>query len=596
MNRQYCGSLSVSNNGELVNLYGWVDRRRDHGGVIFLDLRDRSGLVQITVNPKNFSIVDNLRNETVIKIYGIVQLRPIESINNCISTGEVEVIAKDIIVLNNVKRNLPFSTSLQDNDEIKDELRLKYRYLDIRRKQMLNNLQIRHDTVRVIREFLNSEGFIDVETPILTKSTPGGARDFIIPSRVYANEWYALPQSPQLFKQLLMVGGIEKYYQIARCFRDEGLRSDRQPEFTQLDMEISFMEQDDIISLTENLIFSIWKKIKNVELELPFPKMTWENAMKLYGTDKPDIRYDLILTDVSDLFKNSGFKVFNNAISSGGCVKCIVIPDGNALISNVRIKPGGDLFSEAIEAGSKGLAFIRIRDNDEIDTIGAIKDNLDDKIKNELLSSTNAKTGDLILFAAGNTKIVNKTLDRIRQFLARELNLISDKDDWKFLWVVDFPLFEFNEDEQTLESIHHPFCAPNVEDLGEDSQFWGEKLPNSRAQSYDLVLNGFELGGGSLRIHDSTLQREVFKTIGMASEESEEQFGFLLEALDMGAPPHGGIAFGLDRMIMFLSEENSIRDTIAFPKTQQARCLLTGAPSNVSQEQLNDVHVKCVNS
>ncbi|MFM7640819.1 MAG: aspartate--tRNA ligase, partial [Cyanobium sp.] len=471
---------------------------------------------------------------------------------------------------------------------------LKHRYLDLRRERMARNLRLRHDTVKAIRGFLENEGFIEVETPVLTRSTPEGARDYLVPSRVCGGEWFALPQSPQLFKQLLMVGGLERYYQIARCFRDEDLRADRQPEFTQLDMEMSFLEQEQILALNERLISSIWKAVKGVELSRPFPRLTWAEAMERYGTDRPDTRYGLELVTVSDIVAGMGFKVFSGAVAAGGAVKVLAVPGGNEAISNVRIKPGGDVFSQAQAAGAAGLAFIRVREGGEIDTIGAIKDNLSPEQKAHLLERTGAQPGTLLLFGAGETATVNKALDRVRQFLARELGLVPpdrENDIWNFLWVVDFPMFEFNKDENRLEALHHPFCAPNADDLGRDPAAWAERLPTARAQAYDLVLNGLELGGGSLRIHDSALQRQVLQTIGLPLEEANRQFGFLMEALDLGAPPHGGIAFGLDRLVMLLTGEESIRDTIAFPKTQQARCLLTGAPGGVEQRQLEELHV-----
>ena len=391
-----------------------------------------------------------------------------------------------------------------------------------------------------------------------------------------------------------MVGGIERYYQVARCFRDEDLRADRQPEFTQLDIEMSFMGEEQILQLNEDLICAIWKSVKGIELPRPFPRMTWHDAMERYGTDRPDTRYGMELVTVSDIVKDMGFKVFSGAVKSGGAVKVIAVPGGNDALSNVRIKPGGDVFSEAQAAGAGGLAFIRVRDGGEIDTIGAIKDNLSDEQKVELLKRTGATPGTLLLFGAGETAIVNKALDRVRQYLAKELNLVKpdrQNDAWNFLWVVDFPMFEFNSDENRYEALHHPFCAPNTDDLGSDPAQWATTLPKARAQAYDLVLNGLELGGGSLRIHDSALQRQVLQTVGLPLEEAQEQFGFLINALDMGAPPHGGLAFGVDRMVMLLAGEDSIRDTIAFPKTQQARCLMTDAPSSVAEKQLQELHV-----
>jgi aspartyl-tRNA synthetase len=610
-----CGDLRADRVGQTVQLCGWVDRRRDHGGVIFIDLRDRSGTVQITVDPELagadpaaraafeavFSTASHLRNETVLQVEGTVRARPAASLNERLATGAIEVLASAITVLNAVKGNLPFPVSLHDEENTREELRLRHRYLDLRRARMNGNLRLRHQVVKTIRAFLAGagpaeagEGFIEVETPILTRSTPEGARDYLVPSRVCGGEWFALPQSPQLFKQLLMVGGLERYYQIARCFRDEDLRADRQPEFTQLDLEMSFLDQEQILALNERLIAAIWQETKGIALPLPFPRLTWHEAMERYGTDRPDTRYGMELVTVSDLVADMGFKVFSGAVAAGGSVKVLPVPGGNEAISNVRIKPGGDVFSEAQAAGAGGLAFIRVRENGEIDTIGAIKDNLSEAKKAELLQRTGATPGTLLLFGAGDTATVNKALDRVRQFLARELGLIPadrDNDQWHFLWVVDFPMFEFNTGENRLEALHHPFCAPNAEDLGDDPAQWAATLPTARAQAYDLVLNGLELGGGSLRIHDSALQRQVLQTIGLPLEEAERQFGFLLEALDMGAPPHGGIAFGLDRMTMLLAGEESIRDTIAFPKTQQARCLLTQAPAGVANKQLEELHV-----
>ena len=593
-----CGDLRQDASGQAVELCGWVDRSRDHGGVIFVDLRDRSGSVQITVDPDNgaamFAVAEHLRNETVIQVAGTVRQRPADAINDKLATGQVEVVAASITVLNAVKGNLPFPVSVHDEENTREELRLRHRYLDLRRERMARNLRLRHRTVQAMRRFLEEAGFIEVETPVLTRSTPEGARDYLVPSRVCGGEWFALPQSPQLFKQLLMVGGIERYYQVARCFRDEDLRADRQPEFTQLDMEMSFMGQEQILELNEALIASIWQAVKGIELPRPFPRLSWHEAMARYGTDRPDTRYGLELCDVSDLVKDMGFKVFSGAVAAGGSVKCIAVPGGNEAISNVRIKPGGDVFSEAQKAGAGGLAFIRVREGGEIDTIGAIKDNLPEDKKAELLERSGATPGTLLLFGAGDTATVNKALDRVRQFLARELGLVQSErqnDQWNFLWVVDFPMFEFNAGENRLEALHHHFCAPNAADLGANPAAWAETLPTARAQAYDLVLNGLELGGGSLRIHDSALQRQVLQTIGLPLEEAERQFGFLMEALYMGAPPHGGLAYGVDRIVMLLAGEESIRDTIAFPKTQQARCLMTQAPAGVADKQLEELHV-----
>ncbi|MGB3297581.1 MAG: aspartate--tRNA ligase [Phormidesmis sp.] len=588
MRSLYCGQLRAEHIEKTVTLYGWVDRRRDHGGVVFLDLRDRTGIVQIVSDPErtpqSYPIAEEVRNEYVVKVVGRVTQRPADSLNEKLPTGQVEVYADELVVLNAVRKQMPFQVSTADEENVREDLRLKYRYLDLRRDRMAKNMRLRHDITKAIRRFLeDQEDFIEIETPILTRSTPEGARDFILPSRVNEGDWFALPQSPQLFKQILMVAGMDRYYQIARCFRDEDLRADRQPEFTQLDMEMSFMSEEEILGLNERLLAHIFKTVKGIDIPTPLPRLTYAQAMDRYGSDKPDTRYGLELVNVSDIVKDSGFKVFSGAVSSGGLVKVLPIPGGNEAISNVRIKPKGDLFKVATDAGARGVAYIRVREGGEIDTIGAIKDNLTPEQTQTLLERTGAQPGHLLLFGAGDAATVNATLDKLRQAIAQELNLI-DESKTNLLWVTEFPMFEWNADENRYEALHHPFTAPHPDDVAE--------LTSARAVAYDIVYNGYEIGGGSLRIYQPDVQAKVFETIGLSKAEADDKFGFLLEAFEYGTPPHGGIAYGLDRLVMLLAGEQSIREAIAFPKTQQARDLLTNAPAGVDDAQLRDLHVK----
>ncbi len=576
----YCGHVNSKDIGKEVILFGWVHRRRDHGGVIFIDLRDREGIVQVVLDPEYSKEVHNrgrdIRSEYVLEIRGIVKQRPPESINKDIPTGEVEVFADYINILNESKVP-PFEIS-KDMD-INEDLRLKYRYLDLRREKMQRNIIVRYKLTRIIRNYLDKKGFIEIETPILTKSTPEGARDYLVPSRVNPGKFYALPQSPQLFKQLLMVSGFDRYFQIAKCFRDEDLRANRQPEFTQLDMELSFVEPEDIFSIIEGLLSDIFKEILSIDINLPFRRMTYKEVMERYGTDKPDLRFGLELKEITTLGKDLGFPPFESLVSEGGKIYAIIVEDGDKFSRTELDK----LRDHALKLGSKGMAWVRY--DEKLKSTFGSKVSQDSLLKlKEALSIPN---GGVLLIVGDEEEVAQTTLGSIRLILANKLNLI-DEDKYEFTWVTDFPLLEWDDEENRWVAKHHPFTSPREEDI----ELLSKNPKLVRAKAYDIVLNGEELGGGSIRIHNSELQKKMFEVLNIGEEEAKAKFGFLLEAFKYGAPPHGGIALGLDRLTMFLTGSTSIRDVIAFPKTQKATCLLTGAPSTVDEKQLRELKIK----
>lgn len=575
----YCGEVNEAVTGQRVSLNGWVQKRRDLGGLIFVDVRDRSGIVQVVFNPeisKEAALIgESLRNEFVVHIDGLVVERADGQVNAAMKTGKVEVQVDHASIINAAK-NPPFA--IEDNTDVSEDLRLKYRYLDLRRPAMYETFKMRSDITKSIRRFLDEEGFLEVETPILTKSTPEGARDYLVPSRVHDGEFYALPQSPQLFKQMLMVSGFDKYYQIARCFRDEDLRADRQPEFTQIDMEMSFQSMEDIIGMNERLMVQMMKEVKNANIEPTFQRMSYTEAMDRFGSDKPDVRFGLELVNVSDLVKDSSFKVFTGAIENGGQVKLINVKGQAANYSRKDIDALG---SFAAVYGAKGLAWLKV----ETDGIkGPIAKFFEGEAADALTERAQAEAGDLLLFVADSSAVVADALGALRSKFGKELGLI-DHSVYKFLWITDWPLFEYDEKEGRYFAAHHPFTMPFEEDL--------DKLEtepqNVRAQAYDLVLNGYELGGGSLRIYRRDIQEKMFSVLGFSEEEARAQFGFLMDAFEYGTPPHGGIAFGLDRLVMLLAGRTNLRDTIAFPKTASASDLLTNAPSPVSSAQLDEL-------
>ncbi|KRT89204.1 aspartate--tRNA ligase [Bacillus sp. GM2] len=578
----YCGEITEKAIGESIVLKGWVQKRRDLGGLIFIDLRDRTGIVQVVFNPDvskdALETAESIRSEYVLDITGKVVAREEATVNPNLKTGRIEIQAESVNVLSAAKTP-PFAISDQAS-EVSEDIRLKHRYLDLRRPEMFNTLKMRHNVTKAVRSFLDDNGFIDIETPVLTKKTPEGARDYLVPSRVHEGEFYALPQSPQLFKQLLMVSGFDRYYQIARCFRDEDLRADRQPEFTQIDIEMSFMSQEDIMKLAEEMMAKVMLETHGVDISLPLPRMSYQDAMNLYGSDKPDTRFDMLLTDVSESVKDSDFKVFASAVANGGAVKAINVKGAASKYSRKDIDALGEF---AANYGAKGLAWLKA----EADGLkGPIAKFFQGEKQQALIEALDAKEGDLILFVADRLEVANDALGALRLKLGKELNLI-DESLFNFLWVVDWPLLEYDSEEGRFYAAHHPFTMPVREDL----DLVDTNPEDMKAQAYDLVLNGYELGGGSIRIFEKDVQEKMFALLGLSEEETKEQFGFLLEAFEYGAPPHGGIALGLDRLVMLLSGRTNLRDTIAFPKTASASCLLMEAPSEVDSAQLDELHL-----
>ena len=577
-----CGTITEAQVGQEVTLCGWVDRRRDHGGLIFIDLRDRSGMLQIVASPDHdeasFRKAEDVRNEYVLCVRGKITKRDPEAVNPNLPTGEFEMYVEELRVLNAAKTP-PFY--IQDDIDVDENIRLKYRYLDLRRPEMQRNIILRHKVTKAMRDFFDNHNFLEIETPMLTKSTPEGARDYLVPSRVNPGTFYALPQSPQIFKQILMVAGYERYFQIARCFRDEDLRADRQPEFTQLDIEMSFINQEDILGTMEQMMAHVFKQAMDVEIPLPMPRITWDEAMDKYGSDKPDLRFGMEFHDCTDLVKDTEFQVFRTIIEKGGIVKGIVVP-GDAGIARRELD---DLVEYVNRYGAKGIAWACHNED------GTIKSQImkflgEETIRN-LFAHTETKPGDLLLMIADKPATVARALGELRLEMARRRNMI-DENKLAFTWVTDFPMFEYNEDEKRYTAMHHPFTMPREEDLDnlKDDQV------NVKAIAYDMVLNGVEIGGGSLRIYQSDIQEKVFEAIGLTLEEARSKFGFMLDAFEYGAPPHGGCAFGLDRLVMLMAKRQSIRDVIAFPKTQSAADIMSQAPSEVAPKQLKELHIK----
>ncbi len=584
MRSHYCGIVDAGFIDQEVTLCGWVHRRRDHGGVIFIDLRDREGLIQVVIDPDTaeiFSIAEQVRNEYVLKITGKVRARPPGTTNDDMPTGQIEVLAKDLVVLN-AAETPPFQI---DDDDVQEETRMRYRYIDLRRPKMQQRMRLRSAVTAKLRSFLDAEGFLDVETPILTRATPEGARDYLVPSRTHQGEFFALPQSPQLFKQILMMSGIDRYYQFARCFRDEDLRADRQPEFSQLDVEMSFVEEKDVMGTMERMMKELFASELNVDLGDSFPTMTYAEAMMRYGSDKPDLRIDLELIELSGILKNVDFKVFSGPASDPqGRVAAICVKDGCKLTRKVI-----DQYDEYVRRyGAKGLAYIKCNDvaagRDGLQS--PIVKNIDDESLVKIIEATGAETGDLIFFGAGKSTVVNDSLGALRIKIGHDQGLVAE--GWRPLWVVDFPMFEWDEREKRWSALHHPFTAPSINDPAQLRSEPGSAL----SRAYDMVLNGSEVGGGSIRIHDNNMQHAVLELLGIGPEEAEDKFGFLLNALRYGAPPHGGLAFGIDRIVMLMAGADSIRDVMAFPKTQSASCPLTNAPGKVSDRQMRELNLR----
>jgi aspartyl-tRNA synthetase len=585
MRSHYCGDVNETLEGQTVTVAGWMHRRRDHGGVIFIDLRDREGLVQVVCNPEDaesFAVADRVRSEYVLQVEGVVNLRPAGSDNPDLKSGKIEIIAKRLDILNS-SETPPFP--LNEQAEVSEDIRLRHRYIDLRRPEMLNKLRFRSNITRQLRNYLDDNGFLDIETPILTKATPEGARDYLVPSRTHQGDFFALPQSPQLFKQLLMVSGLDRYYQVVRCFRDEDLRADRQPEFTQLDIETSFVEEQDLMDMMEEMIRQLFVNVLEQDLPNPFPRMNYAEAMERYGSDKPDLRIDLELVEVSDLMANVDFKVFSAPAK-----------DEKSRVAALRVPKGSELSRKQIDDytkyvsiyGAKGLAYIKINDIDAgMDGLQSpILKFLPDDVVAAILERTGCQTGDIVFFGADKVGIVNEALGALRIKIGHDLDMVSP--EWKPLWVVEFPMFEWDEKANRWTALHHPFTAPRESDLELLDTDPGKCL----SRAYDMVLNGTELGGGSMRIHKSDVQSKVFELLGISKEEAQDKFSFLLEALQYGCPPHGGLAFGLDRLAMLMTGSSSIRDVMAFPKTQSASCLLTDAPSAVSEAQLKELNIR----